>query len=71
MGIQTIGDLARMEPETLSGVLKKHGEVLWRYANGIDDSPVETESPDAKGYGNSTTVSFDITDSATAKGVMM
>ena len=71
MGIQTIGDLARMEPETLSGVLKKHGEVLWRYANGIDDSPVETELPDAKGYGNSTTVSFDITDSATAKGVLM
>lgn len=71
MGIQTIGDLARMEPETLSGVLKKHGEVLWRYANGIDDFPVETESPDAKGYGNSTTVSFDITDSATAKGVLM
>ena len=71
MGIQTIGDLARMEPETLSGVLKKHGEVLWRYANGIDDSPVETESPDAKGYGNSTTVSFDITASATAKGVLM
>lgn len=51
--------------------MKKHGEVLWRYANGIDDSQVETEAQDAKGYGNSTTVSFDITDSGTAKGVLM
>lgn len=71
LGIQTIGDLAQTDPQALSGALKKHGEVLWRYANGIDDSPVETEAQDAKGYGNSTTVSFDITDAVTAKGVLM
>lgn len=71
LGIRTIGDLAQTDPQVLSGALKKHGEVLWRYANGIDDSPVETEAQDAKGYGNSTTVSFDITDAGTAKGVLM
>lgn len=71
LGIRTIGDLANTDPGVLAQALKKQGEVLWRYANGMDDSPVETESPDAKGYGNSTTVSFDITDSDTAKNVLM
>lgn len=71
LGILTIGDLAHTDPDTLSRVLKKHGEVLWRYANGIDNSPVETESPDAKGYSHSTTVSFDITDAAEAKSVLL
>ena len=50
LGIRTIGDLAHTDPQVLSRVLKKHGEVLWRYANGIDDSPVEIEPADAKGW---------------------
>lgn len=70
IGIRTIGDLANTEPVALAQILKKHGEVLWRYANGMDDSEVETESADAKGYGNSTTVSFDITNPDDAKGVL-
>ena len=71
LGINTIGDLAHTEPEIISGVMKKHGEVLWRNANGIDDSPVETVRPDNKGYGNSTTVSFDVTDATTAKAILL
>ena len=70
IGIRTIGDLAHTDPKALSSVMKKHGEVLWRYANGIDDSAVEVEPADAKGYSNSTTVSFDITDAADAKSVL-
>ena len=70
IGIRTIGDLAHTDPQVLSNVMKKHGEVLWRYANGMDDSPVEVEPADAKGYSNSTTVSFDITDAADAKSVL-
>lgn len=70
IGIRTIGDLAHTDPKALSSVMKKHGEVLWRYANGIDDSAVEVEPADAKGYSNSTTVSFDITDAAAAKSVL-
>ena len=38
--IRTIGDLARQKPETLRELLGKHGDMLWRYANGIDDEPV-------------------------------
>lgn len=71
LGIRTIGDIARMDRTLLSQILKKHGEVLWRYANGMDDSPVETQPAEAKNYGNSTTVSFDITDKADAKNVLM
>ena len=70
IGIRTIGDLAHTDQQVLSNVMKKHGEVLWRYANGMDDSPVEVEPADAKGYSNSTTVSFDITDAADAKSVL-
>ena len=38
--IRTIGDLAMQKPETLRELLGKHGDLLWRYANGIDDEPV-------------------------------
>ncbi len=71
LGIRTIGELANAEPQILAGTLKKQGEVLWRYANGIDDAAVEPEAADAKGYGNSTTVAFDITEEETAKEVLL
>lgn len=62
MGIQTIGDLANSDVTFLKSHLKSHGEVLWRYANGLDDSPVREEREQAKGYGNSTTLSKDVTE---------
>ncbi|WP_309121341.1 DNA polymerase IV [Paenibacillus sp.] len=40
MGIYTIGDLARTPVETLKRKWGINGEVLWRIAHGIDDSPV-------------------------------
>ena len=39
--IRTIGDLARQTPEAMHNLLGKHGDLLWRYANGIDDEPVK------------------------------
>lgn len=39
-GIYTIGDVARTPIETLRRRWGINGEVLWRIANGIDDSPV-------------------------------
>ena len=53
LGIQTIGDLAKSDVAFLKSHLKSQGEVLWRYANGLDDSPVRQEREQAKGYGNS------------------
>ncbi|WP_199618057.1 DNA polymerase IV [Paenibacillus alkalitolerans] len=40
MGIYTIGDLARTPLDALKRRWGINGEVLWRIANGIDDSPV-------------------------------
>ena len=55
----------------LKTVLKKHGEVIWNFANGRDASMVETVPVDNKSYGNSTTISFDVMDAQTAKMVRL
>ena len=58
--INTIGDLAQTDPQILSLHLKSHGKMLWEYANGIDNSALESEPAQAKGIGNSTTLSKDL-----------
>ena len=60
LDIHTIGDLARMDPAILSLHLKSHGKLLWEYANGIDNSALESEPSQAKGIGNSTTLASDL-----------
>ena len=54
--IYTIGDLAQADPELISLHMKSHGRMLWEFANGIDDSRVQSEQAEAKGIGNSTTL---------------
>lgn len=71
LGIHTIGELALSDPAVLRYHLKKHGEVIWEFANGKDISVVEAEAPPNKGYGNSTTIAFDVTDAAVAKMVLL
>lgn len=71
LGIRTIGDLAKADPDMLKSHLKKQGEVIWGFANGIDVSVVEPEAPAAKGYGNSTTIAFDVCDASTARLVLL
>ena len=39
-GVATIGDIARLDVKVLQRLLGRLGETLWRYANGLDDSPV-------------------------------
>ena len=71
MGIRTIGELAAADPARLKSVLKKQGEVIWGFANGIDLSPVLAQPPANKGYGNSTTTPYDVTDPETARLVLL
>lgn len=71
LGIKTIGELAQAEPSLLKLHLKKQGEIVWAFANGIDFSAVESQPIPNKGYGNSTTISFDVTDAQTAKLVLL
>lgn len=40
VGIRTIGDLAKTDVKVLKSRYGKMGEYLWKYANGLDDSPV-------------------------------
>lgn len=69
--IMTIGDLAKCDVSILTAHLKSHGRTLWEYANGIDDSIVETEQAEAKGIGNSITLSKDATTKEEACRVLL
>lgn len=67
LGIRTIGELACFDRDILISHLGKHGKLIHDYANGIDPTPVAAQAADAKGYGNSTTLSQDVTSTDEAK----
>ncbi|MGI6539119.1 MAG: DNA polymerase IV [Caldicoprobacterales bacterium] len=72
MGIDTIGKLANFDLNILKQKLKSWGELIWNYANGIEESPVWASGcAPVKGIGNSTTVHFDVTDRRTAHQVLL
>ena len=72
LGLNTIGDIANMDLKILKAHLgNKHGEMIYKNARGIDESPVEVETAANKGYGNSTTLSQDVTDFETANLVLL
>lgn len=72
LGIRTIGDLAHMDPLILESHLKSHGRVIWEYANGIESTHIDARAKtDNKGIGNSTTLSSDVTDEASAFRVLL
>ena len=71
LDIHTIGDLARMDPAILNLHLKSHGKMLWEYANGIDNSSIESEPSQAKGIGNSTTLASDLTTAQEAYSILL
>ena len=71
LGIKTIGDLARSDLNIIRAHFKKHGEVIWHYANGIDSGILKETPDDNKGYGNSITTHFDVTDRETAHKILL
>jgi len=72
LGIYTIGELAKANPKFLYQHLKSHGILVWNFANGIENSSVTKEkSAPVKGIGNSTTISFDVTDRRTAHLILL
>lgn len=65
INISTIGDLASFDPEFLFKQFGKIGLTIWRFAKGIDDTPVHPEgSQETKGMGHSTTLAEDLTKRA-------
>ena len=62
MQIKTIGDLAKTSKEILAKKLGKHGIMIWEYANGIDNTPVNYIKEKPKCIGNSVTLPQDISN---------
>lgn len=72
LNINTIGDLAKYDPSLLKYKLKSYGNLIWQYANGLDESIVRSGSNlIMKGIGNSTTIKFDVTDHKTAHKALL
>ena len=62
MQIKTIGDLAKTSKEILAKKFGKHGIMIWEYANGIDNTPVNYIKEKPKCIGNSVTLPQDISN---------
>lgn len=71
LDIRTIGDLANTNVQILTSHLKSHGRLIWEFANGIDNTPVQTNETELKCVGNSTTLSKDAETSQEAKQVLL
>ena len=72
ININTIGDLAKADPNHMKALLKSPGLMVWEFANGMDDSQVTLNSDIIqKGVGNSTTISHDVTDRTEALMILL
>lgn len=72
MNINTIGELAKTNPEFLHAKFKKYGYMISCYARGMDSSTVKNEGTvEMKGMGNSTTLPFDFTDGISCHNVLL
>jgi len=60
IGIKTIYDLAHANVDTLEHILKSHGRQLYEYANGIDNSAINSEATAPKSISNSVTLEKDL-----------
>lgn len=71
LNIFTIGDLAKYDVEILKYHFKSSGLLMWKYANGIDNSEVKWHKYELKGINNSTTLSDDIKNKNDAYKVLL
>ena len=70
--IYTVGDLAKRSVKAVQAIVGvKFGELIHAYANGVDNSPVSSQTEEAKGYSISTTFEEDITSMTDAKAILL
>lgn len=67
LGVRTIGALSEISRATLNQRLGKLGDLLYSYANGLDESPVEPEVKDAQSISNGLTFRHDLLTRAECK----
>jgi DNA polymerase-4 len=60
IGIRTIGELASSSRDMLISRFGKQGDMLFRYANGLEDSPVSNVREEAKSISNGFTFKHDL-----------
>lgn len=72
LSINTIGDLARYDAETLQQYIGINGKKLHQYANGIeiDEIKLAEQKHIPESIGNSTTTPFDITTPSEAEAIL-
>lgn len=71
LGFRSIGDLAHANKQYLISNFKSQGEYIWNSANGIASADLTYIPPANKGYGNSITLPYDITDTDTANRILL
>ena len=71
-GIRTIGDLAVADKKYLKITLGKMGQVLYDFANGLDNTEVTSifKTEKIKSFGNSTTCPIDLSTNEQVKSVI-
>ena len=70
MGITTIGGFSRLPPPFLRQTFGVQGEVLYRYANGIDNSKVQPLTGPPRSISRSTTFGEDTLDRSFLKAML-
>lgn len=58
--IHNVGELANFNVDILVNKFKSYGKLIWEYANGIDDSKVNSSEEEVKVISNSVTLTKDI-----------
>ncbi len=71
LGILTIKDLAHADVQRLARSLGKRAHELFAHANGLDDSPVISERPQAKSVGHSITLAQDVREFDALRTVLL
>ena len=71
LGINTIGELAKTDANLLTRHFKSMGKMLWEYANGIDNSEVESERGNPKSISTSVVLPYDYTNINEIKKVLL
>ena len=71
LGINTIGELAKMDLNILKYHFGKQGETFYNFANGIAADILDIHEPQNKGYSNAITLPYDVTDKAAAHQVLL
>lgn len=70
LGINTIGELANTDLNFLMRNFKSMGKMMWEYANGIDNSIVESERGNPKSISTSVVLPYDYTNIDEIKKVL-